>query len=378
MHHASPPSPTLPINLAELEAAALQRLSPMARDYYAGGARDEITLGWNRRAWDTIRLHYRVLVDVSNRDPSTTVLGQPIALPVMLAPTAFHKLAHPDGEIATARAAAAAGAGMICSTLGTVAIEDIAAARPPETAAPLWFQLYVYRDRAITRGLVERAEAAGYQALVLTVDAAEIGTRERDAKNRFALPDGMTVANLAGTGKAALGPGGDGAAGSGLSAYVRSQLDQSLTWSDLEWLAGITSLPVLVKGIVRPDDACRALKHGARGVVVSNHGGRQLDTAPATADVLRPIADAMYGIDESCTVIVDGGIRRGTDIIKALAMGARTVLVGRPQLWGLALGGQAGVEHMLSLLRAELLEGMALCGCPDVASITGDLVDAAR
>lgn len=367
-----PPAP--PINLAELEAAALTALSPMARDYYAGGARDELTLGWNRRAWDAIALHYRVLVDVATRDPSTTVLGQRITLPVMLAPTAFHMLAHPDGERATARAAAAAGTGMICSTLGTVALEHIAAARPADTEAPLWFQLYVYRDRAIPHALVERAEAAGCSALVLTVDAAEIGTRERDAKNRFALPAGMTVANLAGTGKAALGPGGDGAAGSGLSAYVRSQLDPSLTWADLEWLVGLTSLPVLVKGIVRPDDACRALKHGARGVVVSNHGGRQLDTAPATATVLRPIADAMHAIDESSTVIVDGGIRRGTDVIKALALGARAVLVGRPQLWGLAVGGQAGVEHMLSLLRAELLEGMALCGCPDVGSITRDLI----
>jgi len=370
--------PPTPLNLAELEAHALAALSPMARDYYAGGARDELTLRWNRRAWDDVPLHYRVLVDVSTRDPSTRVLGEPVSMPVLLAPTAFHRLAHPDGEAATARAAASAGTAMICSTLGTVSLEDIAAARPAGCAAPLWFQLYVYRDRAITRSLVHRAEAAGCTALVLTVDAAEIGTRERDAKNRFALPPGMTVANLAGTAKATLGPGGDGAAGSGLSAYVRSQLDQGLTWKDLEWLVEQTRLPVLVKGIVRADDARRALAHGAAGVVVSNHGGRQLDTAPATADVLRPIADALHAIDASAEVYVDGGIRRGTDVIKALAMGARAVLIGRPQLWGLAVGGEQGVARMLGLLRAELLEAMALCGCPDVASITRDLVEPPR
>ncbi len=360
-----------PLNLAEIEAAGLAALSPMARDYYAGGARDEITLGWNRRAWDAIPLHYRVLVDVSTRDPSTTVMGCPVSLPVLLAPTAFHKLAHPEGEAATARGAGAAGAAMICSTLGTVPLEDIAAA----AGGPLWFQLYVYRDRGITRALVERAEAAGYRALVLTVDAAEIGTRERDAHNKFALPDGLTVANLAGTAKAALGPGGAGAAGSGLSAYVRSQLDPGLTWADVEWLRGITALPVLVKGVVRADDARRALDAGARGVVVSNHGGRQLDTAPATADVLPRVADAMHAIDATAEVYVDGGIRRGTDVVKALALGARAVLVGRPQLYALASGGAGGVQAMIELLRAELLEAMALCGCPDVAAITRDLVE---
>ncbi|MEZ4433195.1 MAG: alpha-hydroxy acid oxidase [bacterium] len=351
------------INLAELEAAALAALPVMARDYYASGARDEITLADNRRAWDRVRLHYRVLVDVSRRDPSTTVLGTPVSMPVLIAPTAFHKLAHPDGELATARAAAAMGTVMACSTLGTVAVGELAPA-----GGPLWFQLYVYRDRAITEGLVRRAEAAGCRALVLTVDAAEIGTRERDLRNRFALPPGLSVANLDGTDKAALAA----ADGSGLAAYVRAQLDQSLTWKDLEWLVGLTRLPVLVKGIVRADDARRAIAAGAAGVVVSNHGGRQLDTAPATADVLPRVADAVAGAAE---VYVDGGIRRGTDVIKALALGARAVLVGRPILWGLAVGGEAGVRHVLSLLRAELLEAMALCGCADLAACTRDLVE---
>lgn len=368
--------PTQHLNLAEMEADASRRLDPMARDYYAGGARDEITLRWNRRAWDAIALHYRVLVDVGARDPSTTALGVPISMPVMLAPTAFHRLAHPEGERATARAAGAADTVMVCSTLSTVALEDVAAA----ATGPLWFQLYVYRDRGITRSLVQRAEAAGCRALVLTVDAAEIGTRERDARNRFALPEGLSVANLRGTGKARLTADGAGvgAEGSGLSAYVRDQLDPTLRWADVEWLAGLTRLPLVIKGLVRADDARRALSAGARAVVVSNHGGRQLDTAPATADVLRRVVDAVGAVDPAAEVYVDGGIRRGTDVIKALALGARAVLVGRPQLWGLAVGGEAGVRRMLELLRAELREAMALCGCPDVRAITRDLIDPPR
>lgn len=352
------------INLAEMEQAAVAALSPMARDYYQSGARDEITLGENRRAWDRLPLYYRVLVDVGARDASTTVLGAPVSMPILVAPTAFHKLAHPEGEAATAQAAAAAGTVMTLSTLSTTALEDVAAA----AEGPRWFQLYVYRDRAITLGLIRRAEAAGYRALVVTVDAAEIGTRERDARNGFNLPPGLSMANLEGTAKAEMGDG----EGSALSRYVRSQLDPTLTWADLRWMVEATRLPVLVKGIVRADDARRALDAGAAGVVVSNHGGRQLDTAPATADVLRAIAAA---IGDRGEVFVDGGIRRGTDVIKALALGARAVLVGRPILWGLTVGGAAGVSHALELLRAELLEGMALCGCPDVASITADLID---
>jgi len=353
------------LNLAEMERAALEALAPMARDYYAGGARDEITLRENLAAWDRLRLHYRVLVDVSRRDCATEVLGQPVDLPILIAPTAFHRLACDDGERATARAAAAAGTVMIVSTLSTTRIEDVA----PENPGRTWFQLYVYRDREVTRALVERAEAAGCRALVLTVDAAEIGTRERDARNRFHLPDGLTVANLEGAGMEGLAAPD---AGSGLSRYVRDLLDPSLSWKDVDWLASITRLPDVVKGLVRPDDAVLAVDHGARAVVVSNHGGRQLDTAPATAEVLGRVVDAVDGCAE---VLVDGGVRRGTSVIKALALGARAVLVGRPALWGLAVGGQAGVEAALGLLRAELMEGMALCGTPDLKSITRDLVE---
>ncbi|MCA9540627.1 MAG: alpha-hydroxy-acid oxidizing protein [Myxococcales bacterium] len=353
------------VNLAEMEAAALAALPPMARDYYAGGARDELTLRRNRTAWDAVSLHPRMLVDVSRRDPATTILGAPCAMPILIAPTAFHCLAHPEGERATARAAGEAGVIMCLSTLATTAVEAVAEA----ATGPLWFQLYVYRDRGLTAELVDRAERSGCRALVLTVDAAEIGTRERDARNRFALPPGLTVANVAGTGREGVpAAGGE----SGLSRYVREQLDPSLTWADVEWLRARTKLPVLVKGILRADDALRAVDVGVDGIVVSNHGGRQLDTAIATAEVLRPIADAIAGRAE---LLVDGGIRRGTDVIKALAFGAKAVLVGRPVLWGLAVGGQAGVAHALNLLRAELVEAMALCGCPDVTHCTRDLVE---
>ncbi len=357
-------SDAAPINLADLERLAREALSPMAFDYYASGALDEVTLGENEAAWRRLRLHYRVLVDVRQRSLATTVLGADVTLPVLVAPTAFQRLAHPEGEVATARAAGAAGTIMVLSTLATSSIEEVVAA----ASGPVWFQLYVYRDRAATEALVQRAEAAGCQALVLTVDAPLLGRRERDVRNRFALPQGLEVKNLLAAGYAELSAT---AADSGLATYVASLLDPGLTWDDLAWLRSITRLPVLVKGVVRPDDAVRAVEHGAAGVVVSNHGGRQLDTAPATADVLAPIADAVAGRAE---LLVDGGIRRGGDVLKALALGARAVLVGRPVLWGLAVGGEAGVRQALDLLRDELDLALALCGCRSVAEATRDLL----
>ena len=338
----------------------------MAHGYYGGAARDGLTLRENRAAWDRLRLYYRVLIDVAVRDLSTTVLGQRMALPILAAPTAFHCLAHPDGERATARGCGVAGAGMVLSTLSTVAMEDVAAA----ASGPLWFQLYVYRDRAVTRSLVQRAEAAGYSALVLTVDAAIIGAREDDARNRFHLPEGMTAANLTGAGMGAV-PAGEG--GSGLERYVRELLTPRLTWADLDWLVAQTRLPVLVKGIVRADDAVMAVEHGAAGVVVSNHGGRQLDGAPPTAEALPAVVAAVGDRGE---VLVDGGIRRGSHVLRALSLGARAVLVGRPVLWGLAVDGADGVAGMFSMLAAELDEAMALCGCPSAADIPRDLVHA--
>jgi len=354
-----------PINLFELEAIAREKLPREAYDYYASGAEDEVTLRENRAAYERLSLAYRVLVDVSRRDMTTTVLGQPVALPLLVAPTAFQRLATPEGELATVRAAGAVGTVMILSTLSNTPVEEVVAA----ASGPVFFQLYVYRDRKATKGLVRRAEAAGCKALVLTVDAPLIGRRERDVRNRFHLPPGLSVANLLPEGYGGLPMA---AGDSGLAAYVSSLIDPSLSWKDVAWLRSITSLPIVIKGIVRPDDALRAAEAGAAAVVVSNHGGRQLDTAPATIEVLPEIADALRG--HPVEVLVDGGVRRGTDIVKALALGARAVLVGRPVLWGLAVGGEAGATSVLRLLRAELDLAMALAGTPTLADVTRDLV----
>lgn len=353
-----------PINLADFERAAEGRLDALTWGYYSSGARDEHTLRANQAAFAQVALHYKVLVDVQTRDTRTTVLGTPVSMPILVAPTAFHRLAHPEGELATARAAGAAGTLMVLSTLSNTDMEAVVAA----SGGPVWFQLYVYRDREATRALVQRAEAAGCQALVLTVDAPVLGTRERDVRNGFHLPPDLSVRNLSAAGHYQI-PETQGQ--SGLAAYVAQKLDPSLSWADLDWLASLTRLPLLVKGIVRPDDAVRALDHGARGIVVSNHGGRQLDTAPATLNVLPSIARAVAGRAE---ILLDGGVRRGTDVIKALALGARAVLLGRPILWGLAVDGEAGVRRVLDLIHRELDEALALCGCPRLADLGPDLV----
>lgn len=352
------------INLFEIEQLAQKRLSTMARDYYASGANDEITLARNREAFDRMPLWYRVLVDVAQRDAGTTVLGEPLSMPVLVAPTAFHAMAHEDGEAATARAASAAGTVMVNSTLSNTAVEDVVAA----ASGPVWFQLYVYRDREATRALVERAEAAGCSALVLTVDAPLLGRRERDVRNRFRLPDDLHIENLFASG---MGEMPAEHAGSGLAAYFATLLDPSLTWKDVDWLRSITNLPVVIKGVVRPDDAHRAVDHGAGAIVVSNHGARQLDTSPATLDALPGVVEAVDGRVE---ILLDGGVRRGTDVIKALALGARAVLVGRPVLWGLAVAGERGAAHVLQLLHDEIDLAMALSGCASVDDIRPDLV----
>ncbi len=355
-----------PLNVPDLERIAKARLGAMAFDYYASGADDEVTLRRNREAFERFAIHYRVLVDVSTRRLSTTVLGHEVSLPVLFAPTAFHRMAHPDGEAATARAAGAEGTAMCLSTLSNTDVEVVA----KSTSGPLFFQLYVYRDRKVTEALVRRVEAAGCRALVLTVDAPLLGRRERDVKNRFRLPDGLTVKNLVAL-NTIHGEVSEKAFESGLAAYFSSLVDASLSWKDIDWLASITKLPIVIKGIVRPDDALRARDHGAKAIVVSNHGGRQLDGSPATIDVLGPIARATSG---SLELWMDGGVRRGTDVLKALALGARAVLIGRPVLWGLAHGGEAGVRFVVQTLRRELDLAMALAGCPDVASITPDLI----
>jgi len=324
----------------------------MAYDYFASGAGDELTLGANRAAYDRLRLRYRVMAGVGERSLGVQLFGRDLSLPVLVAPMAFQGLAHPEAELATARATAEAGTVMVLSTLSTTAVEDVVAA----STGPVWFQLYVYKDRAATAALVERAEAAGCEALVLTVDAPLLGRRERDVRNGFHLPAHLTARNLQAAGYQRLDPVDDG---SGLAAYVASLLDPNLTWEDVAWLRSLTKLPVLVKGVVRGDDAGLAIDHGAAGVIVSNHGGRQLDTAVATIDALPEVARAVSGRG---AVLVDGGIRRGTDVIKALALGADAVLLGRPVLWGLAVDGQAGVARVLQLLRDEFDQALALCG----------------
>ncbi len=356
--------PHMAINIFELEERARDNVPQAAWDYYASGANAEVTLRENCDAFARRALHYRVLVDVSTRDLATQVLGHTISMPIVLAPTAFHKLAHPDGEIATVRAAGGAGTIMILSTLSNTAIEDVVAA----ASGPVFFQLYVYRDRGATKALVERAEAAGAQALVLTVDAPLLGKRERDVRNRFQLPDGLSIENMLPAGMADMPTGRQD---SGLAAYFADLLDPSLTWKDVAWLQSISKLPVVVKGVVRADDARRAVDSGAAGIVVSNHGGRQLDTSPATIDV---VEDVVAAVDGRAEVLLDGGIRRGTDVVKALALGARAVLIGRPVLWGLGAAGQVGVTEALDVLRDELDLAMALCGCPTIADIGRDLV----
>lgn len=353
-----------PINLFDFEAGAAARLSSMAYDYYRSGSYDEITLQENHAAYDRIRLRYRVLRDVSERDLSIDLLGHRLSMPILIAPTAFHKLAHPDGEVATARAAADVGTIMTLSTLSNCSIEQVLAA----ASGPVWFQLYVYKDREATRGLVERARDAGCRAIVLTVDAQVWGTRERDVHNRFHLPEGLEVVNLLPAGLEAVGPS---AGDSGLAEYVVSLFDPALSWRDLEWLAAASDLPILIKGIVHPDDARLAVEHGAAGIIVSNHGGRQLDTSVATIEALPDVAAA---VDARVPLLIDGGVRRGTDVLKALALGADAVLVGRPILWGLAVDGQSGVRRVLEILRRELDTALALCGAKTPADVDEDLL----
>src|ERR1700730_2032380 len=351
------------LNTGDYAAAARRKLPKDVFDYYDGGALDEVALRENVASWERLKLYYRVLAGVGPRDMSTTLLGQHVSMPILVAPTAFHKLACEQGEIATARAAKAAGTLFILSSLSNTAMESVFA----EAASPRWFQLYIYKDREITLELVKRAEQAGAEAIVLTVDAPGLGTRHRDTRNNFQLPEGLVVENLAPLGKGQFPE----VKGSGLAAYVRENFKQDIGFNDLEWLCGSTRLPVIVKGVCRGDDARRSAEHGAKAIVVSNHGGRQLDTAPATSEVLPHVIDAVAG---RCEVYVDGGIRRGSDVLKAIALGARAVLVGRPVLWGLCVAAEGGVAHVLEILKRELDEAMLLCGCTSLSEISPSLL----
>ncbi len=342
------------INCADAEREAAERLEPGPYGYFAGGAGEELTLAENLEAWRRWRFRPRVLVDTSRIVTEVELFGATLSMPVLVAPVAYQRLAHPDGEIGMAGAAAAAGTAMCLSTLATTRPAELAAAVP---AGRRWFQLYQFRDEAITRALLAEAVAAGFEAIVVTVDAPPGGNRERDLRTGFQVPAELGVPCVA----AALG--GDRAL---TITETFDLMTRAMAWEDLADLASESGVPVLVKGILTPEDAALAVEHGAAGVVVSNHGGRQLDRSPATADVLAEVADA---VDGRVPVLVDGGIRRGVDVAIALALGADAVLVGRAALWGLAAGGEAGVARVLALLRAELELALALCGCTAPAEL---------
>jgi isopentenyl diphosphate isomerase/L-lactate dehydrogenase-like FMN-dependent dehydrogenase len=342
------------INVADFERAAAAKLEPGVLGYFAGGAGDEVTLGDNVGAWRRWRLRPRVLAGVGEVSTAATVLGGEVSMPVLVAPVAYQRLVDAEGEVAMARAAAAAGTVMGLSTLATARPGEVAAAAP---AGRRWFQLYCFRDRAVTQALVDEAVDCGFEAILLTVDAARGGNRERDLRTGFAIPEGLGV------------PSVEAALRSDRKVTIAETfalMDPGLAWADLERLAADSPLPVLVKGLVTAEDAELAVRHGAAGIVVSNHGGRQLDRALATGDALPEVVDAVAG---RVAVLVDGGIRRGVDVATALALGADAVLVGRPALWGLAVGGEAGARRVLELLRAELELALALCGCASPAEL---------
>jgi (S)-2-hydroxy-acid oxidase len=341
------------VNVGDYERLAEERLDPGTFGYFAGGAGDEWTLHENVAAFNRWVLRPRVLVDVGSVTTATTVLGRHISMPILVAPTAFQRLAHPEGEAATARAAAAAGTVFCLSTLSSLTPAELTAAAPNGTN---WFQLYWSRDRGFTAELVAAAAAAGFSAILLTVDLPAAGRRERDIRAAFELPVDLPVPNLAED----LGRGDFHAA---LGAVV----DPTITWDDLEWLASLSELPLVVKGIQTAEDAALACRQGVAGVVVSNHGGRQLDGVSASLDVLPEVVEACHG---EVTVLFDGGVRRGTDIVKALALGARAVLVGRAAVWGLAVDGEEGVRRVLELLRSEVELALTLLGCPTPEAVT--------
>jgi 4-hydroxymandelate oxidase len=344
-----------PVNVHDYEALARQRLPRAVLSYIEGAAGDEISLARNRSAFDGILLKPRVLRDVSRLDSSTEILGQALRFPFLLGPAAYHKLMHGEGELGTARGAGAAGATLVISALATTSVEEIAAA----AGGPLWFQLYVQRDRGFTRELVQRAEAAGCRAICITVDTPVLGTRNRETRDRFDLPAGLDRANLRGI-KGATAPHFDA------GGVYSDVLDPSLDWATVDWIRGFAKVPIVLKGVMAPEDARLAVEHGVAGVIVSNHGARNLDTTPATIEALPGVVEAVEG---RMPVLLDSGIRRGIDVVKALALGAKAVLLGRAYLWALAAAGGAGVENIVRIIHTELLTAMALCGCTTIAEI---------
>lgn len=347
-----------PLNLDAFEGLARERLPEAVYHYFAGGAADEVTLRDNRAAFDRIRLLPRVLRG-GERRTATTVLGAELAFPALIAPIAYQKAVHPAGELATAAAAAMTGTGMCVSSLANHPLEEIA---QEAGSASLFFQLYPYRDRGMTEEVVRQAKEAGYRALLITVDVPVHGRRERELRYPFSLPEDCPLPCV---------PLPDGEVGPITPRLVTSLMQEDLGWHDIERFRALTDLPVALKGVLSPEDARIAAGIGVNGVVVSNHGGRQLDTTPAAIDALPAVVDEAGGELE---VLVDGGVRRGTDIVKALALGARAVLVGRPVVWALAAGGKQGVRMALDLLGAEVADALALCGCEDPRAPSAELI----
>jgi 4-hydroxymandelate oxidase len=348
------------LSLREFEAEARRRLDPEVYDFFAGGAEDEITLRANEAAFRRIGLVPRVLRGKCERNLDITLLGCHASMPIVIAPTAFHRLAHPDGESATARAATAAGTIVILSMASTTPVEEVAAAAGD--GSNLWFQIYIQPDLAFTESIVGRAEAAGCKALMVSVDSPAFGRRERDLRNGFCeLPDGMCCENLR-----------DRRNGGGPR---RIQFAAELSWQHIEWLRSVTRLPIALKGVMHPEDARIAVDLGIEALLVSNHGGRQLDTVPASIELLPPIVDAVGGC---VPLLLDGGIRRGTDVVKAFALGVNAVAIGRPVLWGLAVAGEDGVAQVLEMLRAEFEHALTLCGCGSPSDLARDLLLVSR
>ncbi|XP_015901719.3 peroxisomal (S)-2-hydroxyacid oxidase GLO4-like [Ziziphus jujuba] len=349
-----------PVNVKEFQELAKNVLPKMYYDFYTGGAEDQYTLKQNVEAFQRITIRPRILLDVSRIDMSTTVLGYKISAPIMVAPTGMHQFAHPEGEVATARAAAACNTIMVLSYSSNCSVEEVASS----CNAVRFFQLYVFKRRDISAQIVQRAEKSGFKAIVLTVDTPRLGRREADIKNKMVVP---RLKNFEGLSSIAVDSNG----GSALESYANETLDSSLRWEDIGWLRSITSLPILIKGVLTHEDARMAVEAGVSGIVVSNHGARQLDYTPATISVLEEVVHAVEG---KVPVLFDGGVRRGTDVFKALALGAQAILVGRPVIYGLAAKGEYGVRRVLEMLKYELELTMALSGCPQLQDITRDHV----
>jgi isopentenyl diphosphate isomerase/L-lactate dehydrogenase-like FMN-dependent dehydrogenase len=340
-----------PVNLRDFEALAKEKMSSVAFHYYAGGAGDEETLRENQAAFARYTLQPRVLVDVSNLSTQTTLLGCEVSAPIGLAPTAVHRLAHPEAEVATARAAARANVVYCASTMSSCSLEEIAVA-----GGTRWFQLYTHSERQITQDLIKRAEATDYKALVLTVDLPVFGRRERDEIHNFTLPR-ATMGNFS---KYSDDP-------ERMKQILSGMHDPRLSWKDVEWLKAQSKLPLVLKGILCAEDAMRAVQHGASALVVSNHGGRQLDRSVATIEVLREIVEA---VDGKIEVYLDGGVRRGIDVATALALGAKAAFIGRPYLYALAYDGEEGVYTVIQMLHQELENAMSLLGTPTLTALS--------